>query len=288
VTFELDEETRDWIRSTASCEASLDRERRERLKAAVLTQIVAGVALPATAAAANVSVAASKVGSAVALSFKPIAVWLVAGVGVGLGVVGSAELVRSPRAPASAHATVAASADVSRGKPRLSGVDAEFPRGESDAIEIPPPGRAALAERAHPGSSLPSPGNVPAAPLVNAPRVEPPPLPSPAPSVAAVSPELRAELELMNQLQAALRDGAASRAEQLIAEHTARFPRGQLVLERQAAEVFAACQLGDAVRARRLARAFLSLDGKSALAARVRASCASEAHAIPTNGFDLR
>jgi hypothetical protein len=91
--------------------------------------------------------------------------------------------------------------------------------------------------------------------------------------MASEEPSLRAELELMNQVQLALRDGRAVRALELVARHAAVFPQGQLTNERLAAEAFAACQIGDVERARRAAAAFLRRDSSSALALRVKNTC---------------
>jgi hypothetical protein len=86
---------------------------------------------------------------------------------------------------------------------------------------------------------------------------------------------LRAELDLMAQVQEALRDAQGARALELIARYDARYPSGLLETERLAAEVFAACQVGDAARARGAARRFLARDSASALAARVKSACAT-------------
>jgi hypothetical protein len=85
--------------------------------------------------------------------------------------------------------------------------------------------------------------------------------------------ELRAELDLMSQVQAALRDRRAGQALELIERHDAVFGQGQLNQERLAAEVFAACQLRDRARARSAAARFLASDTSSPLALRVRGAC---------------
>jgi hypothetical protein len=92
-------------------------------------------------------------------------------------------------------------------------------------------------------------------------------------SGSASEPDLREELELMGEVQAALRDGLGARALELTALHAGRFPRGQLARERLAAEVFAACQAGQSERALRAASRFLERDSSSLLAERVRNAC---------------
>jgi hypothetical protein len=95
----------------------------------------------------------------------------------------------------------------------------------------------------------------------------------PAVADADAASELRAELDSMQQIQAALRDQRGAAALELIRAHDQRFPRGQLGSERLAAEVFAACQAGDLARAEAARARFLSRDTDSPLAQRVRATC---------------
>jgi hypothetical protein len=93
-------------------------------------------------------------------------------------------------------------------------------------------------------------------------------------SVATPALALRAELELMTAAQAALRDGRAAESLAFLERYDRTFPGGQLLGERLAAEVFAACQLGDRARATRAATRFLQRDSGSVLAQRVQRSCA--------------
>jgi hypothetical protein len=119
------------------------------------------------------------------------------------------------------------------------------------------------------------------APLVNEQAAPPPKVASaatkPAPNEevpGAPTLALRAELELMTAAQAALRDGRAAESLEFLERYDRAFPGGQLLGERLAAEVFAACQLGDRARATRAATRFLQRDSGSLLADRVRRSCA--------------
>jgi len=85
---------------------------------------------------------------------------------------------------------------------------------------------------------------------------------------------LSAELQLLNAAQAALRDGRGAQALALLQRYDQAFPQGQLLGERLAAEVFAACQVGNRARASQAAERFLHQDARSVLAGRVRQSCA--------------
>jgi hypothetical protein len=77
----------------------------------------------------------------------------------------------------------------------------------------------------------------------------------------------------MSQVQAALRDNRGAQALSLLERYDDSFPRGQLGTERLAAEVFAACQVGDVARAGRAATRFLQRDSSSPLAQRVKGAC---------------
>ncbi|HEY3499593.1 MAG TPA: hypothetical protein VGK73_33110, partial [Polyangiaceae bacterium] len=148
-----------------------------------------------------------------------------------------------------------------------------------------------------------APARVPAAPAsaavtsgTQADHAAPPPLGSgePANAVAPVTPDralsgtsrqeppagseptLRAELQLMGAVQAALRDGLPARALELIDRHAALYPQGQLENERLAAEAVAACRSGDRARSRRAATLFLQRDPASAMAERVRSVCRTD------------
>ena len=90
----------------------------------------------------------------------------------------------------------------------------------------------------------------------------------------AVTLSLRAELELMAAVQAALRDGHSLRALELVDRHARLYPQGQLLQERLLSEALASCQSGDVARGRRAAEAFLARAPSSAMAERVRSACA--------------
>jgi hypothetical protein len=93
-------------------------------------------------------------------------------------------------------------------------------------------------------------------------------------TVSAPKDSVVEEAALLHAAREALAGGDAKAALTLLDEHGARFPKGALVAERQAARVFALCALGWSVEARRAASAFLTQNPRSPLAARVRNACA--------------
>lgn len=77
-------------------------------------------------------------------------------------------------------------------------------------------------------------------------------------------------------VQTVLREHDGARALEAIDAHAQRFPHGSMTLERQAARVFALCELGR-VREASVAKAkFLADHPQSPEAERVRNSCSSE------------
>ena len=85
--------------------------------------------------------------------------------------------------------------------------------------------------------------------------------------------DLRQELALLERVQGELRAGNGARALELLDERPAT---RQLTTEYLAAEVFAACQIGQRERARSAAERFLRSHPAGPLATRVRNSCAGE------------
>jgi len=88
-----------------------------------------------------------------------------------------------------------------------------------------------------------------------------------------VSADLREETALLGRVQQELRAGRGAEALRLLDASSTRLERGQLRQERLAAEVLAACQIGDLERARRSVRAFLAENPATPSAARLRSSC---------------
>jgi hypothetical protein len=126
--------------------------------------------------------------------------------------------------------------------------------------EAPKP--IAVATRAH----------LPAA--VGKPR-EPAARPIAEPSSSPATDDMRLELDLLLQAQAAMNHGNAKRALALLETHAADFPTSRLAQERRAARIFALCSLGNtrAVEGRAQTGAFLSDFPKSPFAPRIRAAC---------------
>jgi outer membrane protein assembly factor BamD (BamD/ComL family) len=82
-----------------------------------------------------------------------------------------------------------------------------------------------------------------------------------------------AEVLLLGEAHAAIRNGQAEHALALLDEHSRRFPRGALGEEREASRVTALCALGRVAEARAAADRFLRVSPLSPHAGRVRASC---------------
>jgi hypothetical protein len=96
---------------------------------------------------------------------------------------------------------------------------------------------------------------------------------SPAPVAPPPSASLAVEVELMHDVDAALKSGHPEHAVTLLDEHRDG-DGGYMQEERAAARVFAVCQMGRIDSARAAASRFLRERPHSPLAARVRASCA--------------
>lgn len=94
------------------------------------------------------------------------------------------------------------------------------------------------------------------------------------PSTSSGDSSLLEEIALLERVQAALRAGNGTHALTLLDQNSPS--SGQLGSERLAAEVFAACQVGDRQRASRAARQFFRDYPATPASARVRASCAGE------------
>jgi hypothetical protein len=248
MTRELSDDARSFIVHALSEEAPPSPVHRGRLRRAVIARAAAAGGGAAVLVGTSVAKAGAKSLLLAALGS--------AGVGLGAGVVfaGAAHFAFAPPAAPEAAASAVWQAPA---VPHVAAPVAALPR----AVSVD----GASAE----------------APSVPEPAVMPPPrgsLASAAPATsAAPGPALRAELDLLAEVQGALRDHQAARALELIARYDARFPRGSLVNERLAAEVFAACQIGEPARAKRVAALFLQADSTSALAVRVRSACADAA-----------
>ncbi len=94
------------------------------------------------------------------------------------------------------------------------------------------------------------------------------------PGRPATRPTLAEELALLREAQLASRAGSLSRALELLNEHAARFPAGDLREERLVARINVLCSLGRIDDAREEAERFLAQAPQTPYASRVRASCA--------------
>lgn len=249
MTTPLSRSARELIERAVTDERELraDGARRARLKRALLS----GVAASGAGLLGSTSQAA--IGAQAASGAAPL-LPLVKGLAVGLllsgAVAGSVHLATEPRSQPPPAPSLANSGAVAR--------RAELPPVAGQAAPSAPP---ASVEASAPQKAR---ATMAAAVVVAS---------EPSASSVPQGPALRAELELMSQVQAALRDNLGARALSLLERYDDSFPRGQLGAERLAAEVFAACQVGDVARARRAATLFLQRDASSPLAERVKGAC---------------
>lgn len=252
---ELSDDARHLIRTALAEERTPDGAHRAQLRRKVLARAAAGTVaslVGTSVAKASASSVLSMVASGVGLGF-----------GVGLVLVGAAHFAFEPSAPVGN--ALSASAPSARSAPARN-VESPAPSATATVLSPPVSAEPSAGDR---DSAPPAPARSPlgtrAATSVAS-----------LPSSRVENGPLRAELDLMARVQGALRDGDGVSALELIALYDARHPGGVLETERLAAEVFAACQIGDRGRARRAAPRFLARDSASALAARVKSSCASD------------
>lgn len=261
---ELSRELRDLVDRARRDEVPADVDLKRRVRRAVSLGIPASAALASNLAAASGATAAGSVGvAAVAKTSAGLLhgflAWVAGGFALGMSaMIGSvvwyaSEPGSQPAALASAVGSTRRSAAGVRGAhlepAQAPSATAALP--QSVEIAVPAPKMASLAPAN--GSAAP------AAPMSNESR--------PAASLAD-------EIALLARVQRELRDGQGQAALETIEEASQRFPRGQLGPDFQAARVLAWCELGDTVRARRVADVFLRMQVTSLLAERVRRSCA--------------
>jgi hypothetical protein len=205
----------------------------------------AAASLPSQALATSTSATPAVLGLA---SLGPLAKGIAVGLLVAGGAIGGAQLFAPEAAPAAASALMPTK--------QVEPAVAVTPAPPVAAPAVSSTSRSSDERRA---SGVSTPGR---------------PVSSDGASLPEAAPGLAAELELLNAAQAALRDGRSAQALQLLQRYDRTFPHGQLVGERLAAEVFAACQVGERARATRAAERFLQRDARSVLAGRVQRSCA--------------
>ncbi len=273
MSSELNDDARSLIRDAIAEEPVADGARRAGLKRSLLARAArlgagAAAATGTTGAASALSQGAATVpGAALPASVLPgagaVGVLLAKGAAVGL-IVGGA-----------LHAGTRFGHGDSATPPAPSVASAPVLAPVSRAAAVPKSDVGNVAADPHSTTPTPSATNAPPAAIV-APSAADGSLAGPRPvepSPASSGASLRAELELISAVQAALRDGRPALALELVDRHAALYPRGQLETERLAAEAIAACQSGNEARGRRAALLFLQRDPASALAARVRSAC---------------
>jgi hypothetical protein len=231
---------------------------RERVRRTLLTALAGAGTTVAASAGATATAAQSALGSgAIAAGAgkvsATVALWLVGG-----GVAGFA--VATPIAMYAADPP-SISTSARPAKPSL----AQRPAPPAvPATEPVAPPRAAEQEIRR---------EVEAVPAAALPRkqTELDALPEPA---KTAGPSVFAEVDLLKKAQRALSAGDGAAALALLNRHAGEFPRGAMVAERMAAQVFALCELGQIDEARLVAGAFLRAAPSSPLVPRVTASCA--------------
>ena len=208
---------------------------RDRIKRAVLVQIVAGGVAASTAAAGTLSVGA-KAGLAV------LAVALVGG-----GTFGVVKLRATPAAVVPAVPAVrGAPARAAAPAPAHAAIDESAPQ----AVPAPAEERVRKAEK--PRRLAGSVGK---------------------PDPGADEDQVGAEVEVLKRAREALRLGRPAAALEALAEYDRRFGRGVLGEERHAIAAIAACQATPGPAARAEAEAFMRRAPTSPLRERVREAC---------------
>jgi hypothetical protein len=89
------------------------------------------------------------------------------------------------------------------------------------------------------------------------------------------------EMKLLRAAHSALRAGRPEQALAQLAEHTWRFPNGELAEQRDVAHILALCRAGKTEASRSEARRFLAARPDSPFAGRVRATCAEPSRISP-------
>lgn len=246
MTHDLSETARSLLRAAATETAPVSSRDRARLKDQILARVATAPWPASTPESAVTGLGAKSFG-------LKVCAFLAGGAGLGLVVAaGVSGLSAGGDAEPSALAkqSVAAKVPVARSVLPRSASAADTPANLERASEET---SAARAQRKEPERKLEAKES--------------------AVAESADGNELRAELDLMQRVHAALRDRRGQAALELIRLHDQRFPRGQLGSECLAAEVFAACQIGDFSRAQAARERFLSRDATSPLAQRVRRTC---------------
>jgi hypothetical protein len=279
---------RDDLFARARKDASPTDDDRRRVRGAIHRRLGVGagtaVATTALKAAASTAGAGTVAAGTVATGTAGASAASVTATAVSLSAVGVVKIT------AVIAAIAAAAVVASTGLPHFM---AEPAAKKADVVEaVRPvtttrPVAATPAMTAAPLSAPPHVDPIPAAPAVTNPlpvaaspmreRAAPGPQPSDLPVVvdnpAPPPPRSGTEVDLMADVQAALRVGDAPRVLALVSEHERRFPESALAPEREGARVLAVCASAAPDEARTQARRFLSTYPLSPLGGRVRATC---------------
>jgi hypothetical protein len=232
---------------------------QKRIQAAILAGIATGAG---PASAATGAATSAKVGSA-GLGLKLLAPLAIVALGLGGAWVAGAFDEAPERRLSPQPSALSPQPEVASTEPEVELVAEPEPEVEPE----PEPEVEVIAVVA------PKPEKEPVAEVEREPVVQ-----KPKPVVRSPKPEsatsIKEELEIIRGVQKAIKGGDGRAALALIADHAERFPRGQLVQEREAARVRALCALDRVDAARAAAAEFLERWPKSPQSARVRSSCA--------------
>jgi hypothetical protein len=188
------------------------------------------------------------------------------------GILGQGEAVhlggaRTPRSPA-ASSTPDDASGLQRtdlrgpGDPRIGSSMPLEPKPWTDTREAPAP---------HPEAEKPA--LPPARTQRSRPATARPVRPNPRAEDDAQVQALRAEIQLIGQARAALRDDRPREALRLLARHARTFPQGEMQEERMVLRAAALCEAGQVEASRRSVAMFLRTHPRSPLAANVRRIC---------------
>lgn len=244
---------------------------RARVHGAISAAVAAGTGAAVVGATATASAATQTTATAVATKAAAVTTWtatstkivtalVVAGT-VG-GAVAMSPALRSSE-PAEPPAMVAPRVDAPERRARTLPAANQAALRDEEPAESPAPVVATPIDAEQRRTPTPAEAEIP--------REEP----------AAADPLLD-ELSLLRRASEASRRGEPQTALRLLRRHRRQFPAGELVAERQAATVFALCDVGRGDEARRAASRFVREHPTSPLLEGVRRACAADSANSPT------
>jgi len=192
---------------------------------------------------------------------------------------GAARSPLSPRSPTSGSAAPRATAKPTRARSRTHAATPVLLPRSNERERLPRSNERAQIPRSNERERVDR--GIPLAPAIDfaspAPAPAVPARRAEAPSTLEAGPPpskpIEEELALLRKAHQRLQAGDWQRALSYLAEHTWRFPRGELVEARSVATLLALCAKGDAARARREADRFRAAHPGSPYAERVRTIC---------------